>query len=204
MSFSIPIRLCAALLLCALPLAPAGAAPATAGASFLTARATASAPRGFGPLCTTYSWLCATSSARDLPGGGALALARSVNRQVNATTPQISDLAQYGVPDHWALPTARGGDCEDIAMLKKERLVMAGYPAQDLLIATVLDRGGENHAVLVARTAMGDFVLDNLRDAVLPWQRTRYTFLTMQNPSRPSQWEAVLEGGMIPLRLASN
>jgi predicted transglutaminase-like cysteine proteinase len=198
------VRLCAVLAFAAGPAAPSLAQSAALQAAYITARSAAVAPQGFAALCGRYSWLCAVSKTRGLPGAAGLALARRINIQVNRSTPEIEDSAQYGVRDYWALPTARGGDCEDIAMLKKERLVRAGYPAQDLMIATVLDRSRQNHAVLVARTRLGDFVLDNLRNTVLPWNSTGYTFITMQNPKAPHRWEAVLRGGLIAMRVASN
>ena len=51
--------------------------------------------------------------------------------------------------------------------------------------------------MLVMRTDDGDFVLDNLTSRILPWQATGYTFLRIQNPARPSQWSAVLAGGVL-------
>jgi hypothetical protein len=41
----------------------------------------------------------------------------------------------------------------------------------------VFDDVGEGHAVLMALTDRGEFILDNKRDAVLPWNETRYTYL---------------------------
>jgi predicted transglutaminase-like cysteine proteinase len=41
----------------------------------------------------------------------------------------------------------------------------------------VLDELGQGHAVLAARTDQGDFILDNKRDAVLPWHQTGYVYI---------------------------
>lgn len=198
------VGLVGVLIFATLPVPPATGNAAPGPAAFITARFATAAPNGFAGMCTRYSWMCEVSRGRPLPSAADLVLAKRVNLYVNLTTPQITDSAQYGVGDYWALPTARGGDCEDIAMLKKERLVQAGLPAQDLMIASVLDKSRDNHAVLVVRTEIGDFVLDNLTNSVLPWERTGYTFLTMQNPQAPRHWEAVLRGGMIGMRVASN
>ena len=35
----------------------------------------------------------------------------------------------------------------------------------------VRDQDGEGHAVLTVKTDRGDFVLDNLTDEILPWNR---------------------------------
>ena len=50
------------------------------------------------------------------------------------------------------------------------------------------------HAVLVLRSASGDYVLDNLTDAVRPWAETGYTFLKMQDPAHGERWNLILLG----------
>lgn len=176
-----------------------GAAPVAAGQdAFLKARMPVSSPAGANGLCQRYAWACQRATAAPVPvSGNQLDYAISLNRQINRQVRSISDLAQYGVEEHWALPTARGGDCEDFALLKKKRLIEAGLDPQMLLIATVLDRRRNAHAVLVMRTARGDFVLDNLRDDVLHWSRTGYTYLRMQDPADPRRWTAVIDGGIL-------
>ena len=54
------------------------------------------------------------------------------------------------------------GDCEDFALLKRRKLISAGWPPGALRIAIVLKRPDDDqlHAVLVASTNRGDFVLD--------------------------------------------
>jgi predicted transglutaminase-like cysteine proteinase len=115
-----------------------------------------------------------------------------VNRQVRP----ITDRRQYRRDEHWALPTSRGGDCEDFALLKKRELIALGVPADKLLIATVLDRKRQPHAVLVLSTLQGDYVLDNLTSRIKPWGQTGYSFLRMQDPRAPERWVAVLAGGI--------
>ena len=151
--------------------------PLMAAESFLTPRRAISAPVGYGGLCQTYDWVCSRSAASVVSGKSAFKLAKTVNLSVNRATPQVSDRAQYRKDEVWALPTARGGDCEDLALLKKMRLVRAGVPASALLMATVLDLRGKSHAVLVFRTDRGDVVLDSLTDRIRHWTKTGYTFL---------------------------
>ncbi len=165
--------------------------------AFLASRMTVSAPASAADLCTISSWACGRGDASAKISAGQLDLAVALNRKVNREVRQISDQTQYGRPDHWGLPTARGGDCEDFALLKKKLLVQAGVNPRRLLIATVLDRDRNAHAVLVLRTEEGDFVLDNLDDRILHWQSTGYTFLRMQNPDNPTRWTAVIAGGII-------
>ena len=42
-------------------------------------------------------------------------LAERINSDVNASVTYKTDLAQYGTPEHWCLPTDFG-DCEDYAL----------------------------------------------------------------------------------------
>ena len=154
------------------------------------------APEGFSEVCRQYGWACAVSDNTSVAEVDVLALAESVNARINTSTPQISDLSQYGTQERWALPTGRGGDCEDIALLKKRELIAQGVAANRLLMATALDQNREPHAVLVLRTRGGDLVLDNVRNQIRPWRDTGYSFLRMQDPDAPQNWNAVLAGGV--------
>ncbi|MEL6168014.1 MAG: transglutaminase-like cysteine peptidase [Pseudomonadota bacterium] len=153
------------------------------------------APQGARGLCERYGWAC-VSGTQTAPSN-LLALADYVNRRVNRQVREITDARQYRREEHWALPTARGGDCEDFALLKKRELMRLGVPASRLLMATVLDHQNAAHAVLILRTDQGDFVLDNLAPDLKHWSRTGYTFLRMQDPERPDRWMAVLAGGIL-------
>ena len=81
-------------------------------------------------------------------------------------------------------------------MLKKLRLIEAGIAPEHLLVATALDLNRSAHAVLILRTSAGDYVLDNLRDRIRPWQQTGYSFLLMQDPKAPARWTAIFAGGI--------
>lgn len=164
---------------------------------FINARFQTSAPRNFDNLCQQYKWLCATTGRNHLLGFESLSVIRIINTRVNHSTPEISDMEQYGVEDFWALPTLRGGDCEDIAMLKKKQLVALGFAPETLSIAAVLTRDGQNHAVLIARMSFGDYAIDNLTDRILLWSDTGYTYLRVQNFENPEKWDAVFEGGAL-------
>ena len=118
-------------------------------------------------------------------------LVQQINRQVNSTTRSVTDQSQYKTQERWALPTSRGGDCEDFALLKKRDLIKAGLDPRKLLIATVLDTSRNSHAVLVYRSKGGDLVLDNLTNRIKPWSATRYLFLRMQDPKQPRRWVGV-------------
>lgn len=153
--------------------------------TFLPSQGRISAPKAAAALCSTYRWACSSSSEARSPE---IEQISAVNRKVNRSTREISDADQYSREDYWSLPSRRGGDCEDFALLKKRKLISMGFAPDRLLISTVLDRTGRAHAVLIARTDRGDFVVDNLVDTIKPWNRTGYTFLRMQDPSAPNRW----------------
>ncbi|MGF9764027.1 transglutaminase-like cysteine peptidase [Microvirga sp. 0TCS3.31] len=58
-----------------------------------------------------------------------------------------------------------------------QRLVAAGFPRRALRRTAVIDEDGAPHAVMMVRTDRGDFILDNQRNAVLPWRQTGYIYL---------------------------
>lgn len=155
-------------------------------------RTTVAAPPGFLASCDRYAWLCdGAPSAVEMGGEQLLALARAVNRRVNRSVVQLSDVENHGVEDHWTLPENGRGDCEDMVLRKYRLLLDAGVDGRDLAIAVALDRHGENHAVLVLRHASGDLVLDSLRARIVPWNETGYRFLAMQRAGDPNRWAVV-------------
>jgi predicted transglutaminase-like cysteine proteinase len=64
----------------------------------------------------------------------------------------------------------------------------AGYPASSLMLAVAYQRRIGLHTVLVVRTQMGDYVLDNMSWAVKPWSKVKYSWLSVQSPDDPSRW----------------
>ncbi|WP_254435844.1 transglutaminase-like cysteine peptidase [Ruegeria arenilitoris] len=183
-------RLFAVAVLASSALAAGTAAGASEG-SFIKIVAASPPPSGARQLCRQYSWACSGKAAASMSSRQEMQIIERVNRQVNATTRSVTDLSQYRTAERWALPTSRGGDCEDFALLKKRDLIRAGVDPSKLLIATVLDTQRNAHAVLVYRSAAGDLVLDNLTNQIKPWSATHYLFLRMQNPRKPSGWVGV-------------
>jgi predicted transglutaminase-like cysteine proteinase len=110
-----------------------------------------------------------------------------VNRSVNRLIEPATDKEIYGVAEYWAIPMNRG-DCEDYALLKRQVLMMRGWPASALLMTVVRDEKGEGHAILTARTAKGDFILDNKVDDLKPWHATGYTYVMRQSYIDPKVW----------------
>lgn len=109
-----------------------------------------------------------------------VALNARVNREIEAVT----DEDHWGVVDRWDLPEDGKGDCEDFALLKRKRLAEAGVPRRAMPMTVVIDEENAGHAVLMIRTDRGDFILDNKRNAVLPWSQTGYVYVKRESQFR--------------------
>jgi hypothetical protein len=64
-------------------------------------------------------------------------------------------------------------------------------------MAVVFDEMKKGHAVLMVFTDRGEFILDNKRDAILPWNQTGYTYLKREG-SDSLAW-ASLVGRLSPV-----
>ncbi len=106
-----------------------------------------------------------------------LTLNSKINREIEAVT----DQEHWGVVDRWDIPTDGKGDCEDYALLKRKRLAELGVPRRAMRMTVVIDEENAGHAVLMIRTDRGDFILDNKRNAVLPWGQTGYVFVKRES-----------------------
>lgn len=116
-----------------------------------------------------------------------------VNAHINAKVEPVTDQELYNVAEHWTYPGAQG-DCEDYVLLKRKYLMSMGWPRESLLVTVVLDEKREGHAVLTVVTDMGEFVLDNQNPEILPWHKTRYTYIKRQAQQHPQLWVALTPG----------
>ena len=158
-------------------------------ANMITSGAT-NPPVGHYEFCRTLPQECRANPGSTAP----LTLTREgwkkileVNYDVNESVAPLTDKEIYGVEEYWAYPD-KVGDCEDYVLLKRKRLMQAGFSPSDLLITVVLQPNGDGHAVLTVRTDRGDFVLDNMRNKVLLWSETEYQFLKRQSTRNAAQW----------------
>ena len=148
-------------------------------------------PRGYFELCKQSKYVC-RQSAGNLPvdGSGAVKLTEQLTRDllgINATVNRsIRPLSDIPGRDRWSVEPA-SGDCEDYAITKKQALLRKGWPSASLLVS-IVRTGGRQHAVLVVRTSSGDFVLDNLRNQIVGWNRTGYRFEKVQSPRETWVW----------------
>lgn len=116
----------------------------------------------------------------------------AVNGHVNRTVHQLTDEEIYGKDrsEYWTVAKTRG-DCEDIVLLKRQLLQKQGFPMSAMPI-TVVDDAPADHAVLMVRTDLGDFVLDNLVRKVMLWNKTKYTFLKRQSNDSMRHWVEIV------------
>ncbi|MGP4666423.1 transglutaminase-like cysteine peptidase [Agrobacterium pusense] len=156
----------------------------------------ANPPIGHYEFCQTYQSECQPTSLDN----GPMKLTEErwktmldVNYTVNTTITPMTDMEIYGVEERWAYPTTVG-DCEDFVLLKRKMLMNKGFSASNLLITVVLQPNGEGHAVLTVRTDRGDFVLDNMRNKVMSWSETEYTYLKRQDTANPGRWVKIQDG----------
>ncbi len=147
-------------------------------------------PYGFVEFCKSHQRECLNPNPQNYRFNATparLSELDEINRRVNAAVQPATDSEVYGVEEHWTFPQLMG-DCEDYVVLKRRILINSGWPASSLLITVVLDENGEGHAVLTARTAQGDFVLDNKVQSVKLWSQTPYKYVMRQSYINPKVW----------------
>ncbi len=181
-----------ALLLLATACQTSGGASMSAMATATPMRTAAATlpPKGFVDFCKRFPAQCdevaEVSGPVTLDATRRAELAR-VNDAVNRGIRYVADSRSSGQSEYWTLPQTEG-DCEDLALEKRRRLIALGWPQDALLIAlaTVPRVGG--HAVLVAVTDRGDFVLDVRDPEVRPWEQVPYRWVRRQSPTNPRVW----------------
>ena len=148
------------------------------------------------PAFAPYAEFCAREAgACDLSGPQTLrltperlALIETVNRTVNRGIVLMADVQQYGVEEFWAYPRSGYGDCEDLALEKRARLVALGFPRGALRLGLAQDRRCLfTHALLLVETDAGTYVLDGLRSGVVLWFETPYNLEARERPD--GRWE---------------
>ncbi|MEQ1616433.1 MAG: transglutaminase-like cysteine peptidase [Hyphomicrobiaceae bacterium] len=173
--------------------------------SYMRVFGQAAPPYGFVQFCDRSSDECAAGTMADVRFHASperLAELDEINRVVNAAIEPTTDAELYGVEEYWTLPNARG-DCEDYALLKRHILIKRGWPVGSLLMTVVRDEKGDGHAILTARTAQGDFILDNKVAAVKPWHSTGYEYIMRQSYINPRVWMSLDPNhGQAPLAIS--
>jgi predicted transglutaminase-like cysteine proteinase len=98
---------------------------------------------------------------------------QSVQQSVR-TIAQVEDRKVYGRTEFWQV-AKKSGDCEDIALAARERLLNAGWPPSAVRLATAWTETGDYHTVLTVDGQRDGnpttYVLDNRFAQVVTWQR---------------------------------
>lgn len=81
----------------------------------------------------------------------------------------VRDADRFGRPDYWQVADAKGGDCEDKALLARAMLLARGWPAEALRIALGWTEAGEYHAVLTIDVERGGAAATYVIDGRFPW-----------------------------------
>ncbi|MGH6946134.1 MAG: transglutaminase-like cysteine peptidase [Kiloniellales bacterium] len=126
-----------------------------------------------------------------------------VNNNVNARVRYTPDAAR----DLWR-PAVGEGDCEDIALAKRQELASRGWPLGALRLTTCRTIRGvpaSGHAVLSVVTDEGTLILDNRGPGAHPQERMEaagYELLARELPGN-LQWEYLGEGSSLADILAA-
>jgi predicted transglutaminase-like cysteine proteinase len=197
-----------------LPLIISGIAACAIGAvaSSLAAPTTTAALASFAPVGIAkpapYGWLhfCAAQPEECEPTpllpklisltSQSLAELNQINTIVNREVEPIGDEDHYriyeqGILNWWTYPDDGKGNCNDYVLMKRKLLIEAGWPKAALLMTVVVDHHGDGHLILMVRTDRGDLILDNMREDIVPWDRTGYRFVKRQSALNPNDWVSI-------------
>jgi predicted transglutaminase-like cysteine proteinase len=162
---------------------------------FTVAVEKANPPPGWTEFCSHYVSECAAQPSTKQGTPPAIVLTSEtwetitgVNEWVNTHIQPMPDRAHRGRINVWAFAEDGRGDCKDYVLVKRQKLIEAGLPRESLLITVVQTTREQGHAVLIARTDHGDFVLDNLSPTVVIWSETPYQFVERQSEWNPNAW----------------
>jgi predicted transglutaminase-like cysteine proteinase len=111
-----------------------------------------------------------------------------VNTAINLAIAPKADLIHYGVDEYWTIPVDGYGDCDDYVLAKRSALIAKGVPESALRIAIVFTPRFVRHTVLIVSTDKGTFVLDNLRNEIVSWDKAEYGWIKRQDPMSRSGW----------------
>jgi len=150
-------------------------------------------PFGHTVMCTRNPELCVAPENADRKialNTLNKALIEHVNLETNQRINYRRDPVDTGIADRWRVAVTQG-DCEDIALAKRQRLIELGFPAGAMRLAVGHIETGEGHAVLVLRTEAGDVILDNRQDDIVAWSDHDMRWSMIQSAQNPRRWLAV-------------
>jgi predicted transglutaminase-like cysteine proteinase len=165
---------------------------------------TVDAPRGFAEMCARDPVLCergaSTATDSEADSRAEFRLAGKINGLVNRRVRQRSDLDTFGSAEFWSpsgIAKGAQGDCEDIALEKRNLLLQAGFDPARLSLAVVYHRRVGLHTVLVARIEGRDLVLDSREPRVRIWHKTPYVWVSLEQADEPLQVTSLPQWAMV-------
>jgi predicted transglutaminase-like cysteine proteinase len=114
----------------------------------------------------------------------------AINSYFNTAIVPETDQQLYHVAEYWTYPHGFG-DCEDIALAKRQALIAKGWPVSTLLMTVAKESNGEGHAVLMVRTDRGDLILDNQDSTIRDWRDSPYHLLKRQSQANAGAWVGI-------------
>lgn len=125
--------------------------------------------------------------------------------------PAKSDEQLVGKAEFWRVADSRGGDCEDVALAARAKLLQQGFPRSALRLATAFTERGEYHLVLTVDVSyqgrVGTLVIDRRMPRVMSWNalsKVGYRFDTRQ-AAKGLAWVQIdnARPGLKPLQVAA-
>ena len=145
-------------------------------------------PSQYAAFCAREPHACALSGEPVIAFQAARPLLERINRQVNHEITLVPDEPGERGEECWEFPAKDEGDCEDFALEKRRRLVAEGVPSAALTMAIVHHEVQFfPHAILLAETTGGTWVLDNLSDEIVCWDAVPYRYERRERPD--GTWE---------------
>ena len=146
------------------------------------------APSQYAEFCSREPKACELSGQPIIDWEATRSRLEQINREVNADITLVPDTIGEGAEECWEFPVDGTGDCEDLALEKRRRLVAEGLPSAALNMAIVHHRTQFfPHAVLLAETTSGTRVLDNLIEEIICWDAAPYRYERRARPD--GTWE---------------
>ena len=134
-------------------------------------------PRQYAAFCANEPEACALAGEPLIEFAASEPLLERINRTVNAKITLVPDFPGERGEECWEFPAKGEGDCEDFALEKRRRLVAEGVPSAALTMAIVHhEMELFPHAILLAETTRGTWVLDNLLDELVCWDAVPYRY----------------------------
>ena len=152
-------------------------------------------PAGYYDFCMEHLNLCDNEDRKPVDislTADKLRQLEIINTEVNDQIAQVSDTQHYGKTEYWALPMDGEGDCEDISILKRLRMIKAGFPIQSILLTHVIAPKAGSHIILTIKTDKGEYIADNLVDELVLWNQVPYKFVKRQSQYQQNVWVNIL------------